>query len=120
MIAVNERAKQDYEILSKDASGRVELIRIKGARSDMVRERCYPDYPNEARAKHITGEVRLSVRVGKNGRVQEAKVESGPLELHKAAIDAMKQCRFVPTQIDGSPVEVQFPFVFEFHVASQD
>jgi TonB family protein len=116
-IAAQERAKQGYEILSLDADGRPAVVRMKSVALAIV-ERTYPTYPQSARAKHISGEVRLSARIGKDGRVKEVNVESGPPELRKAAVDCVKKWRFKPVQIGGSPVEVESEIPIIFSLAS--
>lgn len=115
MIAIQERAKQNYEILSQDADRRPAVVRMKSAALSIV-ERVYPTYPESARAKHISGEVRVSARIGKDGRVKEVIVKSGPPELQKAAADCVKKWRFKPVQIDGYLVEVESEFAVLFSV----
>lgn len=115
MIAVQERAKQDYETLSQDAADRPAVVRMKSVALTIV-NRIRPTYPESARAKHISGEVRVSARIGKDGRVKEVNVKSGPPELQKAAADCVKKWRFKPVQIDGYAVEVESEFVVEFYL----
>jgi TonB family protein len=120
-IAVTETAKRNYEVLSTDADGRPERVRMKSAAlSGMIADRAYPTYPDSARGKRISGEVRLSVRIDKNGRIQEVNVVSGPAELQKAAIDAMKKWRFKPIQIDQHPVEVESEFLFNLQAPQNE
>ena len=116
MIAVQERAKQNYEIVSRDADGRPAVVQMKSVALTIV-QRMYPTYPESARAKHIGGEVRVSARIGKDGRVKEVNVKSGPPELQKAAMDCVKKWRFKPVQIDGYPVEVESEFAVIFSVS---
>lgn len=116
-IAFQERAKQTYEILSQDAGGRPAVVRMKSVALTIV-ARMYPTYPELARAKQISGEVRVSARIGKDGRVKEANVRSGPPELQKAAVDCVKKWRFKPVQIDGYPVEVESEFPVIFSITS--
>jgi len=113
MIADRERAKQNYEILSKDAADRPAVVRMKSVALTTV-NRFPPTYPESARAKRISGEVIVSARIGKDGRVKEANVKSGPPELRKAAVDCVKKWRFMPVQIDGNPVEVESEFGVAF------
>lgn len=113
MIAVQERAKQNYDVLNRDANGRPAVVQMKSVALTTV-ERIYPTYPESARAKHISGEVKISARIGKDGRVKEVNVKSGPPELQKAAADCVKKWRFKPVQIDGYPVEVESEFVVLF------
>jgi hypothetical protein len=75
MTAIQEGAKSNYEVLDIDRRGRPELIRMRGiALAGMITDRVFPAYPDSARKKRITGTVVLSVRIGKNGRVREVRV----------------------------------------------
>lgn len=112
-IADRERAKRDYEVLSQDAADRPAVVRMKGVALTVV-SRVPPTYPESARAKHIRGEVIVTARIRKDGRVKEASVKSGPPELQKAAVDCVKRWRFKPVQIDGNPVEVESDFAIAF------
>lgn len=116
MIAVQQRAKQNYEILSQDADGRPAVVRMNSVGLTIV-ERMYPTYPEKARAKRISGEVRVSARIGKDGRVKELNVKSGPPELQKAALDCVRKWRFKPVKIDGYPVDVESEFAVFFSVS---
>lgn len=113
MIADRERAKQNYEILSRDAADRPAVVRMKSVALTIV-SRIPPTYPESARAKRISGEVIVAARLGKDGRVTEANVKSGPPELQKTAVDCVKKWRFKPVQIDGNPVEVESEFAVFF------
>ncbi|HMD97233.1 MAG TPA: M56 family metallopeptidase [Terriglobia bacterium] len=55
-----------------------------------------PVYPPEAKEKHIQGNVVLSVTVDKTGKVSNLEVLSGPEQLVKSALDAVKQWEYEP------------------------
>jgi len=55
-----------------------------------------PVYPPEAKEKHVEGNVVLSVTVDKSGKVSNLEVLSGPEQLVKSAIDAVKQWEYDP------------------------
>jgi len=65
-----------------------------------------PEYPKEARKKGISGTVRLHVIVAKDGSIEQLEVMSGHPLLQQAALDAVRQWRYQPTLLNGSPVEV--------------
>ena len=71
----------------------------------MIRQ-VMPSYPSEAKSKHIQGTVVLHAVIGKDGTVNSLDVVSGPAELTKAAINAVKQWRYSPIFLNGIPVEV--------------
>jgi protein TonB len=71
----------------------------------MVRQ-IMPVYPPIAKTAHISGTVMLHAVIGKDGTVQNLEYVSGPPLLMKSAMDAVKQWRYQPTQLNGEPVEV--------------
>jgi len=66
-----------------------------------------PVYPLLARQARISGVVRLSAVILKNGTIQELEVISGHPLLVPAALEAVKQWVYQPTLLNGEPVEVQ-------------
>jgi len=81
----------------------------------MVINKVMPIYPPIARQMRIHGTVRLHAIISKDGHVAELTLVSGPAQLVPAAMDAVKQWRFRPTLLNGTPVEVEciFDIVFE-------
>jgi TonB family protein len=51
-------------------------------------------YPEAARAKGIQGDVTVEVKLDGTGNVSDARVLSGPDELHKAALESVLQWHF--------------------------
>lgn len=73
------------------------------------------DYSDEARRANITGEVVLEIVVRSNGTVGDVKVLRGlPMGLSDRAIDAVKQWRFAPARMKGTPVDVVVEVGVEF------
>ena len=66
-----------------------------------------PDYPPEAKKKHIKGDVILRVSVDKNGNVASTSVVQGDPMLAGAAVDAVKQWKYKPYLLNGEPIEVE-------------
>jgi len=100
------------------ASGAAGTPRVEvGADADAVRiggnikapnktKHVSPAYPEIARNARVAGLVILEVLVDRDGRVLDAAVlRSIPL-LDQAAIDAVMQWKFVPTLMNGNPVQV--------------
>jgi protein TonB len=71
----------------------------------MVRQ-IMPVYPPIAKTAHISGTVVLHAVISKDGSVEDLQYVSGPPLLMKAAMDAVRQWRYQPTQLNGEPVEV--------------
>ena len=65
-----------------------------------------PAYPPLARQTRISGTVRLHAIIGKNGEVKQLEVMSGHPLLVQAALDAVRQWKYQPTQLNGEAVEV--------------
>jgi TonB family protein len=79
-----------------------------------------PIYPYQAQLAHIQGDVRLQVRVAGDGNVQDANLISGPPQLVRAAIAAVKQWKYQPTMLSGHPVPVVTTVNVHFQMPSAD
>jgi protein TonB len=77
-----------------------------------------PQYPAEAGRARIEGTVVLLAVIGRDGMVQDLRVESGLPILAQAAIDAVKQWRYKPYMIDGEPVEVASRITINFTLST--
>ena len=73
-----------------------------------------PQYPPEAGRARIEGAVVLMAVIGKDGNVQDVRVESGLPLLAQAAIDAVKQWRYRPYLLNGEPVEIDSRITINF------
>jgi protein TonB len=71
-----------------------------------IRTQTQPSYPPLARQAHIQGMVVLHAIIDKQGRVAQLEVVSGHPLLVQSAMEAVKQWRYKPTQLNGDPVEV--------------
>lgn len=91
------------------------VLRVGGAIKPPVKTvDVRPVYPPDALAARVEGVVILEAKVGVDGSVDEARViKSIPL-LDQAAIDAVKQWKFVPTLMNGVPTAVIMTTTIEF------
>ena len=80
-------------------------------------KRVDPVYPEEAQRKGIEGAVKVHVVFSPEGAVTNVTVVSGPKELAKSAMDAVRQWRYSPTLFDGKPVETEDTVTLEFRLA---
>jgi len=66
-----------------------------------------PEYPRQALAKDLRGEVRLKYTIDVEGRVKDAAVTaSNPAGVFdEVALSAVRRWRFKPYEVDGQPVE---------------
>ncbi len=65
-----------------------------------------PVYPAIARPIRLSGTVRLTARIAKDGTVQGLEALEGNPILVRAAMDAVRQWVYQPTILNGQPMEV--------------
>jgi TonB family protein len=75
-----------------------------------------PVYPVLAKNQHVSGNVLVDALIDANGRVTTMKVVSGPTLLHQAAMDALKQWKYQPAQLDGKPVSMHLTVTLQFRL----
>jgi protein TonB len=66
-----------------------------------------PEYPADAKKAGIKGTVALDATIGKDGKIEHLSVLSGPAELQKSALDAVRQWEYQPFLLNGDPIEVE-------------
>jgi periplasmic protein TonB len=75
------------------------------------------DYSDDARRANIEGEVLLEIVVRSNGSVGDVKVLRGLRGgLNERAIEAVRQWRFAPARMKGTPVDVVVEVGVEFRL----
>jgi periplasmic protein TonB len=79
----------------------------EGVMKGLLIKKVAPEYPREAREKHITGSVEMKAIISQEGDVQKLIILSGdPLLVH-SAVEAAKQWKYKPYLQHGQPVEVE-------------
>lgn len=78
-----------------------------------------PIFPPIAKAAHVVGTVVLQIEIDPAGSVGKVKIISGPEMLRQAAIDAVKQWRYRPFVVDGSPAAVSAAVIMPFTLIEQ-
>jgi periplasmic protein TonB len=73
-----------------------------------------PEYPAAARARQIAGSVILDIVIDRQGQVTVTAVTKSIPALDQAAIDAVRQWRFVPTLVNGEAVAVATTVTVDF------
>jgi protein TonB len=73
-----------------------------------------PQYPVAARLTHLAGTVRLHAIIGKDGRVRNVEVLSGNPILAQAALAAVREWRYRPTELNHEIVEVETEITVNF------
>jgi TonB family protein len=91
------------------------VIRVGGSIKPPAKVRdVQPIYPPAALAANVQGAVVLDAHIGVDGSVLDASVlRSIPL-LDDAAVEAVRQWRYVPTLLNGAPVEVMVTVTVNF------
>lgn len=74
-----------------------------------------PVYPTMAKGAGIEGDVVVDTSIDKTGRVIATKIVSGPPMLRQAAIDALRQWKYEPSQLNGEPIDTQTVVTIRFH-----
>jgi len=77
-----------------------------GVSQGLLVKKVAPDYPLFAKENGVSGTVVLQATIGKDGRIANLRVISGPEELRGAALDAVKQWVYRPYLLNGEPVSV--------------
>src|SRR5262249_7288064 len=85
----------------------------KGAAGDVI-IKAQPIYPAVAKQINASGEVQVSIVIGENGQVIEAKAIKGHPVLRAAAEDAARKWVFKPMLLDGKPVKQPGTLTFVF------
>jgi protein TonB len=80
----------------------------------MLLRRVQPVYPRIAIATHTQGSVVLSALINTRGEIEGLQVVSGPGLLVQSALEAVKQWRYRPYILNGTPIEVQTQVTVNF------
>jgi len=80
----------------------------------MLIRRVQPVYPHVALITRTQGKVVLSALISTHGEIEGLRVISGPPLLAQSAIDAVRQWRYRPYILNGSPIEVQTEVTVNF------
>jgi protein TonB len=75
-----------------------------------------PTYPSLAKTQRIEGAVRIDALIDPTGRVSSMKVVSGPVLLHQAAMDALRQWKYQPATLNGKPVPMHLTVTVQFRL----
>jgi TonB family protein len=90
-----------------------------GIESNLIRSKVAPEYPPLARQAHIQGTVVLKVEIDKAGDVQNVQLVSGHPMLAPAAIEAVKQWKYAPYLLNGTPMIVETSVQVNFTLANE-
>lgn len=79
-------------------------------------DRVAPVYPSIAREQGVQGTAIVLATVGPTGKVEAVSIDqsTGNKWLDSAALDAARQSRFLPPEIDGKPATETYRIVYTF------
>ncbi len=91
----------------EEKAATIQRVKIGGSvqQARLIRQP-HPVYPPLAKQARISGLVKLSAIISRDGTVQKLEVISGHPLLVPAALEAVKQWVYQPTLLNGEPVEV--------------
>ena len=79
-----------------------------------------PTYPDVAKQSGVTGGVEVDMTIDTLGRVVRSYAVSGPRLLRGASESALRQWRFRPASVDGTPVSSRRRYLVSFSSPSSD
>jgi protein TonB len=75
-----------------------------------------PIYPAIAKAARVEGTVIVEAIISAAGRIESARVISGPPMLQRAAIDAIQAARYKPYRLNGEATTVETTITVNFRM----
>jgi TonB family protein len=99
-----------------EATTQSPIARISGGMmAGAILQKINPTYPEEAKRRHVAGQVVLAAIIDKQGTIDDLEVvSSGNMSLSQAAIDAVRQWRYKPYRLNGVPTEVETTITVNF------
>jgi protein TonB len=94
-------------------------LRITHVRKATLLNRVDPQYPPSARQAGIHGAVVMNAVIDREGAVRDIEVLSGPQQLRAAAVEAVRQWRYKPYELDGFAVEVDTTITVNFELTGR-
>jgi periplasmic protein TonB len=87
-----------------------------GVLQGMLLAPIHPIYPAIARAAHVEGTVVVEAVISRRGTIESLHVVSGPVMLQNAALEAVREARYRPYQLNGEPTDVQTTITVNFRI----
>jgi protein TonB len=86
----------------------------QGVSQGLLVKKVQPVYPPVALRMHLEGAVQLMATISKSGDISAVKILGGDPGLARAAVAAVKQWKYKPYLLNGSPVEIQTQITMNF------
>jgi protein TonB len=90
----------------------------QGVSEGLLVKKVMPEYPAMAKQARIQGAVVLQAEISKDGQITNVQVLQGPPMLAAAAVDAVKQWRYRPYNLNGQPVPIETTITVNFRLNS--
>jgi len=103
-------------VVSVARAAPVGRLRISTLSEGMLIAPIRPVYPMIAKAAHVEGSVVVEAVISRTGTIESLHVVSGPQMLQNAALDAIREARYRPYQLNGEPTEVQTRITVNFRM----
>ncbi len=117
--AESDRLPSDADVAANSPTVNAsERVRMSSDASGLVTHQVAPNYPLLAKQMKVQGAVILQALIGKEGKIQDLQVLSGPSILSSAAREAVKQWRFKPYYQSGEAVETQARITVNFTIST--
>jgi len=86
----------------------------------LLTRRVLPHYPQEAREKHVQGDVVLKLTISPEGNVRDVSLVSGDPLLAPAAIGAVKLWKYRPFMSNGQAIGIETQAVVNFKLETPE
>ena len=86
----------------------------QGVSQGLLVKQVQPRYPTNSLRLRVEGSVELLATISQSGNISAVKILNGDKELAHAAADAVKQWKYKPYLLNGSPVEIQTQITVNF------
>ena len=111
---IDTRAPERPQVPHVEAPRKVHVTQIDPA---MLIRRVEPVYPVLMKQIGRAGQVQLRAVIGTDGTIQSLQVVSGDPGFYQSALEAVRQWRYRPTVLNGTPVEVDTFITVIYNIA---
>jgi TonB family protein len=118
VMVVPENPTKPVPVLT--TSGKPSRLSVGGnVQAARIITKVQPVYPDSAKSAGVSGTVILHAVVGMNGKPLSLRVMNSQVdpELARAAVEAVNQWCYVPTLLNGEPIEVDTTITVNFSLA---
>lgn len=109
-----------FGLVNVSAQTQVPKLLTGGVINDKATSLPKPEYPAAAQAVGAKGTVNVEVVFDEQGNVESATAVFGHPLLRAAAVNAARQAKFSPTQLNGVPVKFKGILIYNFVLDDKD